>query len=202
MSDHSASQKTAHLLSGARRREQDAWQALYDRFYRDLHRVAEQSLGAKLRRTFCADDLVSETWRRILVRLDELAPEGRGQLLVILLSEARRVAAEWGRKGGEARRSLAERNRLAADVLDETVVLDEPSVSSIVRRSETMHLILAAFDAPSLSREEKLVIRRKLVDGMKHGAIAKELGVSDERVRKHYQHALARLRTILGDLAT
>lgn len=127
-----------------------------------------------------AEDLAQEVYVRLL-RVEKLDSIEEPQ--AYLYRVASNVAAEWRMRACHSKPH-------SADELDALVAAATPE--SLLNEAQFSAQLNAALS--TLAPMGRAAIYLKLRDGMSHEEIAKHLGITPRRVRRHLTHAYAHLR--------
>ncbi len=153
--------------------------ALYERRHPLVRGYLRRRLG---RNPDLVLDLVAETFARALERRAQFDPQ-RGSAVAWLLSIARSLLLDAARRG---RVADASRRRLGM----ESIFVDDDQLEIVEREcASDLQRALAA-----LPEEQRSAIERRVLDEEPYGAIAAQIGCSEQVVRKRVSRGLATLR--------
>jgi RNA polymerase sigma-19 factor, ECF subfamily len=166
--------------------DKDAFTMLYRRYWEQLFETAAKALRSK----DDAADLVQDVFLSIWNRKHEL--NITGSLAAYLQTSVKYKAINYIEKNITRRDYLA----LLTEML---VTYQPPDAESQLQIKELQRVIQTAVDQmPNKMREVYLLSRQQ---HLSHKEIAERLGISDETVKKHIQHALQLIKTAVGQNA-
>lgn len=193
--------ETQVLLAGAMRGYQDsAWEGLYGRYSERLEHLASRLIGSRLAGSHDAADLVAETWGRVMPLVKDFKHRKKDAFFGLLATHARRIVAEWGRRGGEGRHRLEAGGRIPVEDVDRWVHHESPGVTTLVHRAEIPDRVVEAIEDPRMRRPYRRVLKAILIEGRTREEVAAEQHVSLDTLKKQYQRARQLLSEILGEL--
>lgn len=175
------------LLSLVAGGDKDAFTMLYRRYWQSLFTSAARALRSKTD----AADLVQDIFLSIWNRRHEL--QVTGSLAAYLQTSVKYMVIKYVEK------NITRRDYLI--LLTEMLVhYQPPDVESQLQIKELQSVIQSAVDQmPHKMRE---VYRLSRQQHLSHKEIADRLGISDETVKKHIQHALQIIKTSISQNAT
>lgn len=154
--------------------EKDALKVIYKHMHRQIYAVAY----SVLRDFSSSDDVVQETYMRILEKAFSYRKGTNPRAWV--LSIARNIAID-----------IVRRRRL-----EETAYGEESSEERFDERELVISMeVKKALD--TLDDTERQIVTLKVYSGLRHAEIASLLGITAESSKKKYQRALQKLRTVL-----
>jgi RNA polymerase sigma-70 factor (ECF subfamily) len=165
------------LLLRARRGDRDAFRALY----RELYDPVARFVGRRVRQRDDAEDVISRTFERFLLRLDSF-DEQRGGALPFALAIARNLMLDDLR----AQRAGVPLEEAAAQLVETRTPLAE------LLRGEEVRVAREKLEALAPEVRELLVLRYG--DGLGALEIGQLLGVSTAAVRQRLSRAVRSLR--------
>lgn len=162
----------------ARRGDDRAWRALYDRHADLVFRLALRTVGDRE----AALDLVQETWVRAALAIDGFRGDSsfRSWLASIALNEAR----SW-------LRSRARRLEVGMDAAPEPRA-DGRTPEEIAADADLARRALAF--VRTLPDQQREAVLLRTVEGLSYREIAAALGTSEGSVRVSYHHGIHKLR--------
>ncbi len=167
----------------------------FDSFYRETASALRAYLRLRCRNSALADDLLQETYLRVLRQpLPELET---GQLRAYLYKSAHSVLADHYRALRRERQWVSEHTpQSAADSAEASNVLalDRPAASDPLELPADMQRIFA-----TLKARQKALLWLAYVEGFTHQEIAAVIGVNASSVRVLLSRARAKLAEKLGD---
>lgn len=191
---------TLELLEAARVGDEDALNALFERYLPRTRRIVACRMGWRLKQVEEYDDLVQEAFLRIFQGLDQFEARSEGsfrQWVACCVERAIRDAArrsKRAKRGGDRVRRLAD---LGNESLSESIFAgDSPTPSLVVGARELEERIEECLlKLPERYRE--LIVLRSFCE-MSYAEIAEALGFDREgTARQAYSRAVAKLREML-----
>jgi RNA polymerase sigma-70 factor, ECF subfamily len=165
------------LLLRARRGEREAFRALY----REIYHPVAQFVGRRVQRREDAEDVVSRTFERLLLKLESFDEE-RGGALPFALAIARNLLLDDLR----AQRPGVPLEEAAAQLVETRTPLAE------LLRGEEIRVARERLEALAPEVRELLVLRYG--DGLSSVEIGQLLGISTAAVRQRLSRAVRSLR--------
>ncbi|WP_207514601.1 RNA polymerase sigma factor [Longitalea luteola] len=175
------------LLSQVAGGDKDAFTMLYRRYWHALFTTAAKALRSKTD----AADLVQDIFLSIWNRRHDLRITG--SLAAYLQTSVKYSVIKYIEKNITRRDYLV----LLTDML---VHYQPPDVESQLQIKELQTVIQSAVDQMPQKMREVYQLSRK--HHLSHKEIAERLGISDETVKKHIQHALHIIKTSISHNAT
>jgi RNA polymerase sigma-70 factor (ECF subfamily) len=171
-------------------RESLAW--IVTRFTPLLLAQAAHRLGGRLRRALDPEDLVQDTWVRLLPRLAGLRPrDGRMTPVVLRFASTTLLNRLSSLLQTELRRDAAAGGRADDELVAELAAPDTELVSALVRE-ERASAVRAAIDA--LAPEDRALVVLRGIEQNPVQDVALLLGLLPNTVSVKYRRALATLR--------
>ena len=175
------------LLSLVADGDKEAFTMLYRRYWQSLFTTAARALRSKTE----AADLVQDIFLSIWNRRDELCVTG--SLAAYLQTSVRYKVIKYVEK------NIIRRDYLS--LLTEMLVsYQAPDAESQLQIKELQGVIQSAVDQMPHKMREVYQLSRQ--HHLSHKEIAERLGISDETVKKHIQHALQIIKTAISQNAT
>jgi RNA polymerase sigma-70 factor (ECF subfamily) len=169
------------LVERARARDADAWEALYRRAYPRLFAYARR----RCPHGHAADDAVSDTMTRALVRIDSFAWRGGG-FDAWLYGILRNVLLERARAGA----------RFVGDGPPDVPAHEPEPLGCVLAREEAVE-VRRAF--ARLGPDEQELLELRVVGGLGADEVGRVIGKTAGAVRMAQTRALARLRHLIDD---
>jgi len=160
-----------------------------------LTRFVRRQMGPDLRARESASDIVQSTCREVLRSATRFEDQGEPDFQGWLRKAAEHKLQNRARHWRAQRRAQAGSEPLERD--PEAPAASRPTQEARLHE-EAERLARAIAEQ---SAEERQLLRRTQIDGLTHAALAEELGLSSEAVRKRVARALARLSTELDPRA-
>ena len=142
-----------------------------------------------------ADDLLSELW--IKVRAGQSGPVANPKSYLFRM--ANNLVLDRLRAARRRQRREVEWTEERHGVVQSTVEVVEPAPTAeqmLIDAEQARRLAEAILQLPPGAQR---VLRRHKLDGLSHGEIAAELGISRSAVEKHMAVAMTHLRRLMGD---
>jgi len=174
------------LLSLIAEGDKDAFTMLYRRYWQLLFTTAARALRSKTD----AADLVQDVFLSIWNRRDALSVTG--SLTAYLQTSVRYRVIKYVEKNITRRDYLI----LLTEML---VSYQPPDAESQLQIKELQGVIQSAVDQMPQKMREVYQLSRQ--HHLSHKEIAERMGISDETVKKHIQHALQNIKTAIGQNA-
>ncbi|MCA9320544.1 MAG: sigma-70 family RNA polymerase sigma factor [Planctomycetes bacterium] len=191
---------TKHLISRVRRDDASAWGHLYTRYDERLGRLARRLIGQKLVGVYDPEDLVAETWHRVLPLVKNFQYDKRGGFYGLLRLYATRIVAEWGRKGGKGRKAIEDQGRLAMDDLAAQLPQGGRGIITQAHHADLHARIMTGLNDPRMPRVYREVLHAELIEERSREDIASERGLRQDTLKKQIHRGKEKLAEILGDL--
>jgi RNA polymerase sigma-70 factor (ECF subfamily) len=192
------------LLPLARAGEADALGQLLESYRNYLELLARLQIGRRLQSKVDAADLVQETFLDAYATFAafrgtterELVGWLRQVLAYNLASLVRRYCGT-GRRNVDLERQLARELDESSQALDHGLVAASSSPSQQAARGEQAVLLADALGLLPADYREVIILRQ--LEGLTFPEVARQMGRSQESVKKLWVRGLARLRGVLGD---
>lgn len=163
-------------------------QAAFVSLYRDLYPAVARFVGRRAGSRADAEDVVAQTFHRLLEALPRLDP-ARGSLLGYALTTARHLVDDQHRSG-----------RAAVDGQDPAglpeAVDPGPTAQELLEERDAHGALRLAVAA--LPSESRRLLDLRFGDGLRHAQIAELTGVSEAAVKQRLSRLLRALRGALG----
>ena len=190
--------ETFDLLEGVARGDRAASELLFSIHRKRLIRALRSYVSADLRHKLDEEELVQETFRKALGKLDRFEWRGKGAFLAWLVRMALNQLRDELRKPehrdprGSARRPIPEDDGDGVGLLDEVVDADIETPSMVVSGREKHELLERALD--ELDAEDRALIVNRKILGQDYQSLAEDMGLSQSGVRARVARILERMK--------
>ena len=188
------------IARAARSGGDESWEQLFRRYHRRLVGYGRELLGPRLKDDLDAEDLAAETWRRVLPRISDFEYTRKDSFFDMLRTNARWVASDQARRGGEGKRQLVERRRHDVHEMGSNIGESGPGVVTQVHRDEISDRVRQAVNDPRLPKMYRELLQGFLIEHRSRDELSRITGVQRDTVRKQIRRGLERLTAILGEV--